>query len=186
MVATDGWWSVGTTRDEPAVDRPDMPPGYGPQEELEGTLAWTWAERQLIDARNYWVATTTRSGTPHVVPVWGVWVHDALWFGTDPASAKGRNLRRDPRLVVHLESGDEVVIVHGRADVVSLGDLEAAVAGPVDDAYAAKYNDVETGEPLRLSGGPEGSLVHRVVPERVLGWLEHDFLRTRTRWRFGT
>jgi hypothetical protein len=169
---------------EPTTDRPDMPAGYGPVEGLEGALPWEWAERRLVDARNYWVATTAQDGAPHVAPVWGVWVRDMLWFGTDPASAKGRNLDRDDRVVVHLESGDEVVIVHGRAEAVRFHDLDEATAGAVDDAYAAKYVDVETGQPLRLSDGPDGAIVHRVVPRRLLGWLEHDFLRTRTRWRF--
>jgi hypothetical protein len=71
------------------------------------------------------VATTGQHGAPHVAPVWGVWVRDVLWFGTDPASAKGRNLDRDDRVVVHLESGDEVVIVHGRAEAVRFHDLDA-------------------------------------------------------------
>jgi hypothetical protein len=31
-------------------------------------------------------------------------------FSTDPGSVTGRNLRRDSRLVVHLESGDEVAV----------------------------------------------------------------------------
>jgi PPOX class probable F420-dependent enzyme len=169
---------------EPVVDRPDMPPGYGPAEGVEGTLPWPWAERQLSDARNYWVATTGSDGAPHIVPVWGVWFDGALWFSTDPASTKGRNLGRDDRVVVHLESGDEVVIVHGRAATVPIGDLDRATLVAVDEAYAAKYVDPETGDPIRLTGGPEGSVVHRVAPRRVLAWLERDFLRSRTRWRF--
>lgn len=169
---------------DPAVDRPDMPAGYGPVEGLDGTLPWEWAESRLLDARNYWVATAGPNGAPHVAPVWGVWVHGAVWFGTDPDSTKGRNLARDGRVVVHLESGNEAVIVRGRAEAVAPGDLDRALLEALDGAYAAKYVDGETGEPFRLSDGPEGSLVYRVAPAAVLGWLERDFVRSRTRWRF--
>lgn len=170
----------------PAVDRPEMPEGYGPGEGLDGTLPWTWAEQRLVAAHNYWVATSGPAGAPHVVPAWGVWVRRAFWFGSDPGAAKARNLTREPRVAVHLESGDEVVIVHGRAAVVPIDHLDRDLATALDEAYTAKYVDQETGEPLSLTDGPEGSAVYRVVPERVLGWLERDFLRSRTRWRFPT
>lgn len=161
-----------------------MPAAYGPVEGLDGTLPWTWAESRLVDARNYWVATVGPGGAPHVAPVWGIWVDGAVWFGTDPASAKARNLDRDGRVVVNLESGEEAVIVHGDADSLPLGDLDPTLRDALDDAYAAKYVDVETGEPMRLSDAPEGSLIYRVTPRHVLGWLEQDFPRSRTRWRF--
>jgi hypothetical protein len=165
------------------VDRPDMPAGYGPADDLDGTLPWSWAAQRLIDAGNYWVATVSTDGAPHVAPVWGVWLHGALWFGTDPQSAKGRNLARGGRVIAHLESGDEAVIVHGRAQVDVAGAIAPDMLAEVDDAYAAKYVDPMTGDPVRLIGGGPDALVYRVVPDRVLGWLEHDFPRTRTRWR---
>jgi hypothetical protein len=171
--------------DDPVVvDRPRMPAAYGPMEGLDGVLPWDWAEGRLTASRNYWVATTGPTGAPHVAPVWGVWVGSALWFGTDPTSAKGRNLARDGRVVVHLESGDEAVIVHGRGRAHALEDLDPELLAAVDGAYAAKYADPETGEPLHLTAGPQGALVHVVRPRLVLGWHEDDFLRSRTRWRF--
>jgi hypothetical protein len=169
---------------DPVVDRPTMPAGYGPTDTMEGLLPWSWAEARLVAARNYWIATGGPGGMPHIAPVWGAWFRGAVWFGTDPASAKGRNLARDDRVGVHLESGEEVVIVYGRAQQLRLEELEREVLGGLDEAYAAKYVDVDTGEPFRLSAAPAGSLVYRVAPRRVLGWVEEDFLRTRSRWRF--
>jgi PPOX class probable F420-dependent enzyme len=168
----------------PRMDRPEMPPGYGPTDGLDATLPWSWAELRLRTARSYWLATVGADGAPHVAPVWAAWAEDALWFGTDPASAKGRNLARDHRVAVHLESGDEVVIVHGRAEPSAVGRLDPDRLATVDEAYAAKYADPETGEPMRLSATPEEGSFYRVVPERVLGWREDDFLRSRTRWWF--
>lgn len=167
----------------PIVDRPDMPEDYGPQEDLEGVLAWSWADERLSEARTYWVATTTEAAAPHVAPVWGTWVDGALWFGTSPASAKGRHLDRDPRVVVNLDSGEEVVIVHGAAERVLVAELDVDLRARIDEGYAGKYVDQETGEPLPLTQGPAGS-IYRITPSKVLGWLEHDFLLSRTRWRF--
>jgi hypothetical protein len=170
--------------DGPVVERPRMTAAYGPTEGLEGALPWAWAERRLSVSRNYWVATTGPTGAPHVAPVWGVWVDAALWFGTDPGSAKGRNLARDARVVVHLESGDEAVIVHGLGRAHTLAEVDRSSLAAVDEAYAAKYVDPETGEPMRLTAGLQAGPVHVVRPRLVLGWLEEDFLRSRTRWRF--
>ena len=100
-------------------DRPQMPAGYGvgdPQYGFE-PVQWTWVVERMADARSYWVATTRADGGPHVSPVWGVWRDGAFHFFTDPASLKARNIRRDPRAVVHLESGDEVVIMEGDARI---------------------------------------------------------------------
>lgn len=159
-----------------------MPAGYGPTHGLAGVLPWSWAEERLVAARSYWVATTGADGAPHVAPVWAVWVAGALWFGTDAASTKGRNLRRDGRVVVHLENADEAVIVHGVCGPVRFDDLADGLVGELDAAYTAKYLDVESGEPLTLSGGPAGAAVHRVTPVKVLAWREQDFPSSRTRW----
>ena len=45
---------------------------------------------RLRAAMSYWIATTRPDGRPHAAPVWGVWLDDALWFGT--MGQKVRNL----------------------------------------------------------------------------------------------
>ena len=94
-----------------------MPRLYGVPTDASGAelLPWTWAVEQLTSTRSYWVCTTRPDGRPHAAPVWGVWLDDAVWFSTAPSSVKGRNIARDPRVVVHLESGDETVILEGEA-----------------------------------------------------------------------
>jgi PPOX class probable F420-dependent enzyme len=144
-----------------------MPAGYGVPTDASGAelLPWSWAEEQLTQARNYWVCTTRADGRPHAVPVWGVWADDAVWFGTSPDSAKGRNMARDPRVVVHLESGDEVVILEGEVELPA--DLPQTVA----DAYEKKY----------------GHRVERLLafrPHVAQTWTESDFVRNATRWVF--
>jgi nitroimidazol reductase NimA-like FMN-containing flavoprotein (pyridoxamine 5'-phosphate oxidase superfamily) len=146
--------------------RPAFGPDYGISADEEGMLAWSWAEERLAAGRNYWVATSSQDGAPASAPVWGVWHDGAVWFGTSPASRKGRNLARDPRVVIHLESGDEVVILHGEVERVP---LEDAVA----DAYERKYDH-----------RPQAPEFLRLRPRRAMAWREADFPKTATRFDF--
>ena len=107
-----------TTRPNP--DRPRMTPTYGvgdPQYGFEA-IEWSWVIERMTEARSYWIVTTRADGRPHVMPVWGVWIDDGFHFVTDAKSLKARNIRRDPRAAVHLESGDEVVILDGSFEEV--------------------------------------------------------------------
>ena len=158
------------TQERSGPDRPQMPAGYGvgdPQYGFEPVL-WSWVVERMTNARSYWVATTRADGRPHANPVWGVWQADAFHFFTDPASLKARNIRRDPRAAVHLESGDEVVIMEGTLE-------PAAAAADIVSAYERKYG-------ISLGDAPEG--LHRLRLVKALAWLEADFPRTATRWRF--
>ena len=151
------------------VDRPQMPVSYGvgtPEYPFE-PVEWSWVDEQMADARNYWIATTGPDGVPRVSPVWGVWVSGAFHFFSDQASAKGRNIARDPRVVVHLESGDDVVIMEG--------EIEARDATTdVVAAYERKYG---------ISLGDTSAAMFTLRASKVLSWLESDFPRTATRWR---
>jgi hypothetical protein len=88
-----------------------------PEDEGEGLVPWEWAVEQLEASRNYWLCTTRPDGSPHAMPLWGVWLDAALYFDTHPESQKVRNLTAQPRAVVHVESGSEVVILEGTVDV---------------------------------------------------------------------
>jgi PPOX class probable F420-dependent enzyme len=132
-------------------------------------LPWSWATERLEAGRNYWIGTARADGSPHVAPVWGVWVADGLRFSTSAESRKGRNLLRDPRVVVHLESGDDVVILEGEVERVALDDAVA-------DVYGAKYD-------YRPDPAEEG-LWFRLQPRIAYAWLERDYPRTATRFTF--
>lgn len=102
----------------PPVARHAGFPGYTSESQPPSPLDWNWAVERLRDAPNYWVCTTTASGAPHAMPVWAVWVDEAVCFSTGVESVKARNPARDPRVVIHLESGDEAVILHGVVDTL--------------------------------------------------------------------
>ena len=131
-------------------------------------LPWAWAAERLATSRNYWIVTAKPDAAPHAAPVWGLWLGDAVVFSTSLESRKGRNLARDPRVVVHLESGDEVVILEGGAERI---ELDARIA----DAYEAKY---------AFRPEASGGLWLKVAPRVAYAWLEADYPRTATRFDF--
>jgi PPOX class probable F420-dependent enzyme len=156
---------------EPRPHRPRFPEGYGISANPDGLLPWSWATERLAGSRNYWIGTTRPDGSPHAAPVWGLWDNDRLVFSTSLRSRKGRNLTRDPRLVAHVESGDEVVILEGEVEAVSLDE-------PLADAYEAKYGY----RPAVGEGGSAGWF--GLSPRLAHAWLERDYPRTATRYHF--
>jgi PPOX class probable F420-dependent enzyme len=152
-----------------------MPPAYGAPPDASGAdlLPWSWAVERLVAARNYWICTTRPDGRAHAAPVWGLWLDDALWFSTSPESQKGRNLARDRRIVVHLESGDDVVILDGVAERAS----DADALGRFADEYEAKYD-------YRVDATNPDTPVYVVTPRIAQTWTESGFPRAVVRWVF--
>jgi hypothetical protein len=152
--------------------RPLMPSGYGIARGEDGQLPWSYVATQCERSRNYWLCTTRADGRPHAMPVWGLWLAGRVAFSTDPSSLKARNFRARPEVVVHLESGDEVVVVEGRVE-----ELDRALLPAFLDAYDAKYDYRPSAEQT------EG--VYQVRPERALAWREKDFPTSATRFTLG-
>src|SRR4051812_9693775 len=100
----------------PPPERPGLVAGNGIDQPAEGLLPWSFVDERRATAHNYWVVTSSAAGRPHAAPVWGLWLDGRFYFSTDPASRKGRNLAANPALVVHLESGDDAVILEGTAE----------------------------------------------------------------------
>ena len=140
-------------------------PGYGISEDADGLLEWSWAEERLAASRNYWIVTASPEGGPHAMPVWGLWHDGGFVFSTGASSRKSRNLVADPRIVVHLESGDEAVILEGAA--AEIEPPEAVVA-----AYAVKYQPVD----------PEIGRWYLVRPRRAYAFRERDYPQSATRF----
>lgn len=125
-----------------------------------------------MGARNYWLATARADGRPHVTPVWGAWVEGALYLDGHPATHWMRNLAANPALSVHLESGDDVVILEGVAeDVVT----DAALGARIVAAWDAKYG--------RLHPDPAERGIVRVRSRSVRAWSTAS-LEDGTRWQF--
>jgi hypothetical protein len=157
-------------RTEPVADRPHMP-GYGIKEGPEGQLAWEWVAERMAASRNYWVAATRPDGRPNVRPVWGVWLDGTLYFSTGRQTLNGRGWAVRPDTVVHLESGDEVVILEGTVEEMT----DSELFGRYADAYDAKYQFRPEPDPANL--------VLALRPRVVFAWREKDFPESATRFR---
>jgi len=158
---------------DPKAGRPSMPSSYGIRAPTEGAglLDWSFVTSRMTSARNYWIASASPDGRPHVAPVWGVWHQEAFYFSTDRGSRKGRNVAAQPSVVVHLESGDEAVMIEGKAMPAE----EPGLLAELDRLYFEKYA-------YHLDAGA----TYKVAPIVAFAWLEKDFVGTATRWQFGT
>ena len=162
----------------PPADRPEMP-GYGvlPADQGSGLLPWGEAERRLTVSHDYWVATTRPDGSPHVMPVWGVWLDDRLWFSSGRRSRKSRNLAADPHCTVTTDDARDPVVVDGLAARLT----DRAAIEVFVEAVNAKYGD---GSITVEFQDPEVNGTYAVRPERVIAISGADFTGSPTRWRF--
>lgn len=158
----------------PEASRPHAPAEYPFSKDLKPMLPWSHVVERLEQARNYWIATTRPDGRPHVTPVWGAWVDGALYFDGHPATRWARNIAANPAVSVHLESGDDVVILEGTMqDIVTTEDVGQRIVA----AWDAKYG--------RLLPDPSGSGMFRMQPRSARAWSTSS-LEDGTRWNLNS
>jgi len=153
-----------TTTRVPKRTRPDIPKEYGVPESDEGMVEWSWVVEQLEKARNYWLVSLYPDGRPHCVPSWGAWVDNKLYFSGGDMTRHAKNLAVMPTMIAHLESGDQTVIVYGKAEKAV--NVRQAIMAQVEAAYVAKY------------GAGEGA-TYALVPDKILAWTTYPTTPTR-------
>lgn len=125
------------------------------------------AERRLGEEEIAWLTTVRQDGQPQSGPVWFLWDEGAFLIYSQPGRQKLRNIARNPRVELNLNSnphGGDVVRVEGTAAVVE----DAPPASEVPD-YVEKYR----GAMARIGFDPEGFAEAFAVPLIV----------TPTRWQ---
>lgn len=152
----------------------------GPLAYDSAMLSWDYVDSRMRDAQNYWIASAGEDGRPHAVPVWGAWLADVFYFvGT---GRKVRNLRANPRAVVHLESGDDVVLIEG--SFKEIGQPSRDLLRQVDEEFIRKYKTYRPSEHLndrsKSNFPPEG--LFAVMPQLVIAWS--GMASDATRWKF--
>ncbi len=168
---------MSQTASQPSVGRPVFPEGYGIPENNETLLPWSYVEERMTEARTYWIGTASKDGRPAVTPVWGVWVDGKLYFDGSPQTRRGRNIAQNSRVVVHLESGDKVVILEGQARILNSAP-ERSLAERLAAAYTQKYATAGySPTPEQWDAG--GLFIFE--PETVLAWTQ--FPADTTRWK---
>lgn len=159
---------------EPDAEQMALPSEYGTPLKL---LAWADVRARLQEAPNYWLATPRPDGRPHVVPLDGLWLDDAWYFGGSPGTVHMRNASRAPSAVMHAGEGLSPIIVEGTiAEVTPTPDDAQRLADAQNTKYAG-YGMNATAETY-LHGG-----VFALRAERILAWT--DLTENATRFVFG-
>lgn len=131
----------------------------------------TGAERDTFlrhPVRPATVSTVRADGRPHVAPIWYDLDGNVLVFTTGSSTVKGRNLRRDPRVMLCVHDDRPpfaFVVVEGTAEISEhleqLRNWAARIGG--------RYMGAERAEEYGARNGVPGELLVRVTPTRAAG-----------------
>ena len=138
-------------------------------------IAMTAAEAAafLEESRTVTCATIGRDGRPHLMPLWYVVRGDELWAWTYAKSQKVRNLERDPRCTLQVETGVEYGELRGvmlACDAVIHRDLDpvARLGGEIAVRYGGGEITPEAETALRAQAAKRVGL--QFVEVRRASW----------------
>lgn len=157
----------------PAVSRPRIPAEYGVPKDRKGLLPWSHVTERMAHALHYWICSVGSDSRPHVTPVDGLWLDDKLYFSGSAQTRRNRNLAANPAVSIHLDSSDDVVILHGDA---RLQTPDHAMAFKLTKGSAEKYGYGPSPEDYEKMG------IYIFHPRLVFAWKQ--FPRDVTRWQF--
>lgn len=95
--------------------RPKFPKDWHVPNDPKVWITWGHVNDKLAGEKVYWISTASLQGRPHAAPVWGIWKANSFFFETAPNSTKGRNLLKNQSIVVHVQDGNDTVILEGSA-----------------------------------------------------------------------
>jgi PPOX class probable F420-dependent enzyme len=131
-------------------------------------------QRELIATeRVVAVATTGPRGWPHVMPLWYVPRDGEIWIYTYAKSQKVRNLERDPRATLLIETGTEYgelrgVQIESEAEIHRDHETVFALAKELTARYAGVA--VSDGHAAALEAQARKRVAVRFSPVRVASW----------------
>jgi hypothetical protein len=157
------------------IIRPTLPKGYVDNPISE--VSWEHVEKRLTDSVNYWLCTVRPNGAPHVVPRWGVFMDGKLYYDGSSETRHARNLETNPNTTLHLESGNDVVIMDGAS--APAPKLHPELAQRLSQAYCAKYE--AEGYAPKPDQWDEGGL-YVFTPRQCLAWTK--FFENPTKFVF--
>jgi len=157
------------------ISRPHFPPGY--MDNPTSEVSWDFVEQRLTEAKNYWLCSVRASGCPHCVPRWAVYLDGRVYYDGSPETRHARNIAENPHVSLHLESGDEAIILEGESHAA--GKPSPELARRLSEAYQAKYT--QHGYAPEPDQWDEGGL-YVFTPRQCLAWT--DFLKDPTKFVF--
>jgi PPOX class probable F420-dependent enzyme len=113
------------------------------------------------------VGYVASDGRPLVAPVWFIVDGQQLVFNTDKHSAKGRALRRDPRVVLCV---DDEHPPYAFAQVQGTASMSEDPSELLDTAtrIGGRYMGADRAEEFGRRNGAPGELVVRISPTKVV------------------
>ena len=124
----------------------------------------------FLDSRPGWIALTTvsKSGHPHTVPIGYFRKGDEVFIGCRAGTQKLKNIERNPKVSVMLETGSSMqdikgVCIQGTADIV----MDTAEQLPLLRHSMALRGTPE--DQLPTEARP-GAAYIRIRPEKVISW----------------
>jgi PPOX class probable F420-dependent enzyme len=108
---------------------------------------------QLLDEQRTLIcATIGRDGWPHLMPLWYVVRNGECWSWTYAKSQKVRNLERDPRCTVQVETGEQYNELRGvmfKCECALLRDVDAVAE--IGAEIAARYGGAALDDEVRAA-----------------------------------
>jgi len=160
---------------QPKITRPTFPPGYVDHPTSE--VSWEYVAQRLSEAKNYWLCSVRPDGRPHVIPRWAVYVDGKVYYDGSSKTRHARNILENPYISLHLESGDQVVILEGTSQQAERPSPE--LAQKLAQAYKTKY--AVHGYAPEPNQWDEGGLYVFTI-QQVIAWT--NFLTNPTKFVF--
>ena len=133
-------------------------------------------QAELLDSERVVVVSSLGPrGWPHSMPMWFVVRDGDIWVWTYAKSQKVRNLERDPRATLLIETGHEYaelrgVMIEAEAEINRDPDLVFEVAEQLTLRYADGLDSVEGDAADLLSQQARKRVAIRFRPRHVASW----------------
>ncbi|MGH2993826.1 MAG: pyridoxamine 5'-phosphate oxidase family protein [Solirubrobacterales bacterium] len=133
-------------------------------------------QRELLESeRIVIVSSHGRNGWPHLMPLWYVPRDGEVWIWTYAKSQKVRNLERDPRATLLVETGHEYTELRGvmiEADAELHRDVETVseFGKQLTVRYSEGIESVEGDAAAALQAQAAKRVAIRFEPKRVRTW----------------
>jgi PPOX class probable F420-dependent enzyme len=133
-------------------------------------------QRELIEGeRIVVVASHGPRGWPHVMPLWYVPRNGEIWVWTYAKSQKAKNLERDPRATVMIETGSEYeelrgVQIEAEAELIRDVDRVVEFAKELTIRYSEGIESVEGDAAAGLQAQAPKRVAIHFHPKRVATW----------------
>lgn len=130
----------------------------------------------IASARTLTLCSHGAHGYPHAVAMWfAVDPDGTVWMTTYRKSQKAVNVRRNPKVALHIESGDTYdslkgVCIRGEAEIVD--DLETVVRTimRVNEKMSGAMFPVGEGVEDAIRGQARKRIALRITPVRIASW----------------